>query len=137
MLQQYIKGISKEELKDNLKGLSNNDLIQKCIIYNFYEFLPRDENGVCFYDGDLILIDCNLKSLPDKLTVNGNLYCLDNRLTLLPDMLRVIHTLDCRSNRLISFPDNLYVGGQLICRNQKSGIKLELPPSINKRNFFN
>jgi hypothetical protein len=147
MIQQYIKGITIEEVKDKIKDLSNNNTIEKCIEYQFFELLPRNKDGICIYDDTLNIMYRNISKLPDNLTINGNLICRNNNISEypkglnvygyinlafndireLPDNLTTTDDLIISYNNLTSLPKNINIDGSLSCYNQKSGIKLKLP----------
>ena len=108
----------------------NINLIKEIILsQNVFHLLPRDEDGLCVYDGDLYCNNNQLTSLPDGLVVNGNLYCCYNQLTSIPDGLVVKGNLYCYDNHLTSMPDNLMVDGNLYCNGNK--ITKEIKSSID------
>lgn len=108
-----LKGISKEQFED---VSTNEQKIQYFIENKMFDNLPRNEQGVCVYNGCLDLYKCGLTSLPDDLTIDGDFVCSNNNLS--------------------NLPENLTVNGYLFCVNQKDGIKLELPKSAKVTGKF-
>lgn len=110
--ENLLKGKSKEFVLNSLDGKKQTEIIRTLIRIGDFEHLPRNEDGVCIYDGDVLSVrECNLTSLPDNLTVNGHL--------------------DCCLNNLSKLPENLTVTNGIYCRGQKTGITLEIPESAN------
>ena len=144
MIQQYMKGKTIEEIKYILKSstittdVQMDELTEKCIEYELFEYLPRNEKGICIYHIDLYVSYSNIKKLPDNLTILGSLYCTVNNINNLPKNLIVHRDLDCSFNNLSALPDDLIVYGYLDCSDQDTKIRLELPPTATvKGRFFN
>jgi hypothetical protein len=109
-----------DDILKSLDKLSDNEKIEKIIKYGLpFELLPRNEKGICIYNGSLYCSNNQLTSLPDNLIVKGDLYCHNNQLTSLPDNLIVKGDLNCFNNQLTSLPDNLVVKGDLNCFNNQ------------------
>lgn len=107
---------SDEDVLKSLEKLSDNDKIRKIIEYRLdYDLLPRNKDGVCYYEGSLYCIDKQITELPNNFNVNGYFDCSENQLTELPDNLNIRKGLCCSYNQLTSLPDNLVVEGSLYC----------------------
>ena len=99
-IRQFLKPKSEEEILDKLSKLDDNEKIKRIIEFQLdYSLLPRNEGGICVYEGDLFVSDKKLTKLPDNLVVGGGLYCSNNQLTKLPDNLVVNGNLYCFYNK--------------------------------------
>lgn len=156
-ITDYLQPKSEEEINVAFNNLSDNEKIQYIIQYQLdYDLLPRNEEGICIYEGNLECSSNQLTELPDNLTINGGLFCNANLLTELPYNLNVNGSLYCNWNKLIKLPDNLTIYGDLNCSiNQltelpknlkvkgdlwciKNKVKLELPKdAIIGGKFYN
>jgi hypothetical protein len=119
MIQQYIKGKPLEEVIKHLEFISDDHIIKNCIKYGLFHLLPRDKNGICTYNGNLLVQESNITKLPDNLTVNGDLYCDNNKITKLPIKLNIKGSLYCEHNLLTELPDDLTVEYNLYCAGNK------------------
>lgn len=116
----YLQGKSEDDVYKELNKLSDNDKIKYIIMYQLdYNLLPRNNEGICVYKGDLDCRSHQLNYLPNNLTIMGNLFCSRNNLTSLPDNLTVRNDLFCRLNQLTYLPDSLTVGVSLYFDNNK------------------
>ena len=134
-IRQFLKPKSEEEILDKLSKESDNEKIQKIIEFQLnYSLLPRNEEGVCIYEGILSVGNKNLTKLPDNLVVKGDLWCRNNQLTKLPDNLVVNGNLYCFYNKLTELPHNLIVKGYLYCSNNQI---TELPHNLIVEDYLN
>lgn len=112
---------SNDEIEHYLRRFNKNHRIEKIIKFQLpYELLPRDSNGICFYDNlDLDVINCELTELPDNLEVSWTLYCNHNELTKLPKGLKIGRSLYCYFNKISELPDDLKVKDAIYCDNNR------------------
>jgi hypothetical protein len=117
----YKYGMNKDSKYDELikkildKEHNNNTQIELIIMFYLdHKFLPRNDNGVCVYEGDLELSHMGELILPSKFTVNGSLNCEYSILDLLPDDLTVNGDLNCNGIANLNRPKNLIVGGRFL-----------------------
>ena len=76
---------------------------------NSFDFNPILKSG--FFD--LNLMNTQITSLPDGLTVGGDLYLRNSQITSLPEDLTVGGWLDLRNSQITSLPLGLTVGGEI------------------------
>ena len=158
MIQNYIKGVSKDEIIsklgkiDNLTVLEKNRLIYKCIKYGIVDFVPRNKDGICFYDpkykdenderdgqydedmGGVNWYGQKIKELPNNFTITCNLAIIWNDLKKIPDNLTVNGYFDCSSNQLTELPNTLKVKSDLYCT---SNAITKLPDNFRVNGEFN
>jgi hypothetical protein len=136
MIQDYIKGIDDVNLM--LRNFTRQEVIEMCIEYEMFEFLPRNIGGVCVYDGTLDIRASNIKKLPDNLTIHGDFYCDSNELTELPKKLRVDGYMNCSYNYLTTLPNDLVVDDDLYCISQKTNKQVIIPKTAKiSGNIYN
>jgi len=106
---------SNDEIIEAIKLFSNNDKIKFIIIYGLdFDLLPRNEKGICYFNGDLNIIQNGVEKLPDNFMVDGSLYIKQNELIELPKNLIIKGHLDCSYNEIKSINFNeLHLGGYL------------------------
>lgn len=127
----YLKGKSKEQIIKSLENLTDNEIIEKCIKYDTFELLPRNDDGYCVYDGLLDLSLSDIDKLPYKLHVKDHMICTDNNLTELPNGLIVDKSLHCGGNYIENIPSDLKVGDDLFIQNNQL---IELPENLHLNN---
>jgi len=120
---------TKEELIFALDDLSNDEKIYQIIRNKLdYDLLPRNEQGICFYNKTLIINSLNLlhddlkiDKLPDNFTINGYLYAPNNNITEFPKKLKVLKTnynsydgsIYLSNNKISEIPNNFKVNKNL------------------------
>jgi hypothetical protein len=109
------------EKEDNKKHKYRDTFMWKL---KFDEPITEDELN---FDGDLILNDSAITSLPEGLRVQGDLSLFASAIKTLPEGLYVKGSLDVSHTYIESLPDNLYVGGDLWFKYSNIG---EIPKNL-------
>lgn len=115
---KYLPSI--DEIKKELMKFSipNDNIISMVIENNLpFELLPRNEDGICIYNGNLIIHKYTFKKLPDNFTINGYLDANPSNLERIPKNLTVKGNFFCYNNNVIEIPDDIYVEGDLYINN--------------------
>lgn len=118
---------SEDDVKNYVLKLDHNQRILTVLELSLdFDLLPRNEEGVCVYKGELYsneFMDNPIHSIPDDFTVNGDLTL--TRLENLPENLTVNGDLNINNNYIKKIPKTLFVMGDMYC--QRNEVKLELP----------
>lgn len=94
---------SDDEMDKELEMELNNIRIEKIFKNKLPKtLLPRDENGICYYYGDLNISGLGLTELPENLTIYGDLNIRNNNITSLPKGLVVEGNLNIINNPELS-----------------------------------
>lgn len=86
----------------------------KALPKSFNTGLGIDANGVLVVAGSLDITNTNIKSLPDKMLVQGDFRASGSKIESLPTHLIVNGSLDISNTKVTVLPDNLFVGGNLV-----------------------
>lgn len=132
-----------KEVEKYIKTLDNNERIKDILeLHLDYELLPRDEDGVCEYDGNFYISEFEyvIGKLPDKFTVLGDLAINGMHLQKLPENLIVMGNLHCNNNHIKEIPNTLFVSGDMYCKDNTgyAYLPLKLPQgAMVGGNFIN
>ena len=140
-VRDYLQPKSEEEIIHVIKNFPISNQIATIISNGYsYDYLPRNNDGICVCPTSLNVANTKITNLPENLTVNGNFNCVRNLfLTKLPKGLVVKGDFLCQENMIREFPIDLTVDGDIWAFGNSRYLEKHTPyslPNVKGKIYF-